>query len=159
VVPPGSEVPTTVPLASSATTTTPVATVTVPPAPDTGDVGGFPVASITIAGEPWTVAVAEGFAARARGLMGVTDLGDLDGMVFVWDGAEPRTFTMRNTLIPLDVAFFDADGRLTEVVSMVPCAEEPCPAYPSTGAVRWAVEAPPGSFDRFPPGSPIALGG
>lgn len=158
MLPPGSGVATSVPPVSS-TTATPATTETVPPAPDTGDVRGFPVTSITIAGEPWTVAVAEGFVARARGLMEVTDLGDLDGMVFVWDDAEPRAFTMRNTLIALDVAFFDADGRLIEVLSMVPCADEPCPAYPSTGAVRWAVEARPGSFDRFPLGSPIALGG
>jgi uncharacterized protein len=153
------EVTTTAAPTSTTTSVAPAITQTVPGAPDTGDVRGFPMASITIAAEPWTVAVAEGFAARARGLMEVSDLGDLDGMLFVWPEAEPRAFTMRNTLIPLDVAFFDGDGRLTEIVAMVPCTEEPCPAYPSAGAVRWAVEAPPGSFDRYPLGASIVVGG
>lgn len=114
---------------------------------------GFPVLVIRLGGEAWTVAVAADPAARGRGLMGVEDLGELDGMIFVWEDAAPRSFYMLDTLIPLDLAFFDAAGVLTEVVPMTPCEEDPCPTYTSTGPVRWAIEAIPGSFDAHPPGT------
>lgn len=114
---------------------------------------GFPVARIRLGEDTWTVAVAADDAARGRGLMGVEDLGDLDGMIFVWEDAAPRSFFMLDTLIPLEVAFFDAAGVLTEVVAMTPCPGDPCPTYPSSGPVRWAIEAVPGSFVDHPPGT------
>lgn len=138
---------------SSTTTTTTLDEV------DTGDVAGFAVSRIRIGDDEWLVAVADTPEERSRGLMGVRDLGQLDGMLFVWSAAAPRAFTMRNTLIPLDLAFFDSQGRFAELVSMVPCEAEPCPAYPSTGPARWAVEAPPGAFDGIPLGTLLDLSG
>lgn len=154
--PPGSvatSTPSPDPTSSSSSTTTPVEQV------DTGDVDGFTVRRIEIDGREWVVAVADTPEERSRGLMEVRDLGELDGMLFVWEDAAPRVFTMRNTVIPLDLAFFDVQGRFAELVSMVPCEAEPCPAYPSTGQARWAVEALPGAFDGIPLGAALDLPG
>src|SRR6266540_6580700 len=52
------------------------------------------------------VQIAETVEDRARGLMGVTKLSDGDGMAFVFDAAVTEPFWMRNTLIPLDIAFW-----------------------------------------------------
>jgi uncharacterized protein len=84
--------------------------------------------------------------ARARGLMGVTDLAGAEGMAFRY--AEPRTtaFTMRNTVLPLSIAFFDAEGQFLDAFDMEPCREEPCPSYPTPTGFSIAVEVPVGAL-------------
>ena len=123
---------------------------------DTGDVEGFEVAEIDVGDRRLLVAVADTPALRARGLMDVTDLGDLDGMLFVFDRSRPVAFWMKNTLIPLRVGYFGPDGVLFQVEAMEPCPTDDCPTYPSSGEVRWALEIP---ADRpFPPlGSTLRL--
>ena len=66
---------------------------------------------------------------RARGLMGVTDLGGLDGMVFRYDDPDRRTFWMKNTLLPLSIAFVGEDGSVVGSADMTPCRADPCPSY------------------------------
>jgi uncharacterized protein len=66
---------------------------------------------------------------RARGLMGVTDLGGLDGMAFRYDDADRRTFWMKNTLLPLSIAFVGEDGSVVGSADMTPCQADPCPSY------------------------------
>ena len=94
------------------------------------------------------LALADTPALRSRGLMGVTSLGDLDGMLFAWDAPLEVAFWMKNTLIPLDIGFFDENGTLALVVSMVPCDADPRSTYPSEGPILYALEALPGFFDN-----------
>lgn len=106
------------------------------------------------------VAASEG--TRARGLMAVTDLGGYAGMVFVWDGDTASGFWMRDTPMPLSIAFFDAEGRFVASADMSPCGDVPdCPVYPSPGTYRFAVEVPRGELGRLGvgPGSRLRLGG
>jgi len=85
---------------------------------------------------------------RSRGLMHVTDesLGGYDGMVFVFDHDAHSGFWMRNTRLPLSIAYFDAGGVLVSVADMEPCPDESatCPAYPAGGLFRYALEVPQG---------------
>lgn len=87
---------------------------------------------------------------RSRGLMEVTDddLGGYDGMVFVFEEDVSSGFWMRNTRLPLSIAYFDASGALVSQADMEPCPdEEPtCPNYPAEGAFRYAVEVPQGQL-------------
>jgi uncharacterized membrane protein (UPF0127 family) len=135
---------------SAAATTQTTAATTTAVAFDTGDVNGFVIATIQLDGTGWDVAIADDSALRARGLMQVEDLGALDGMLFVWPAEIQARFTMHNTLIPLDIAFFDANGDLLEVLQMVPCDESPCPGYGIDSPFRWALEAPSGSLTDLP---------
>lgn len=82
--------------------------------------------------------------------MGVDDLGDLDGMVFVLSEPSTTRFWMKGTLIPLDVAFFSTDGSLLGVVAMEPCTEDPCPTYGVDQSWQWAIEVPAGGFTDLP---------
>ncbi len=78
--------------------------------------------------------------------MGVENLGELDGMVFDLGAERIPSFTMRNTLIALDIVFFAADGSGVGKVEMVPCTEEPCPSYTVGRPARYALESPLGTL-------------
>ena len=105
-----------------------------------------------VAGEPWTVAVADTPELRSHGLMGVTELVGVEGMLFVFVGetmTEPVHvgFYMLNTLIPLDIWYFDHEGRLVDMLTMEPCEEEPCRTYFASGPFHYALETEVGRID------------
>ncbi len=104
-------------------------------------------ASLHIGGETLNVAVADTADERARGLMEITDLGGVDGMLFVFEESRAVTFTMRNTVIPLDVWFIDSSDTIVNTLEMVPCPGEPCPGYDSVEDVINVLETPLGMFD------------
>jgi uncharacterized membrane protein (UPF0127 family) len=85
---------------------------------------------------------------RARGLMGVTDLGRDDGMLFAFPTETENGFWMKDTLIPLDVAFWGEDGVISSIVAMEPCPEEPCPTYGASEPYVYALEMRMGWFER-----------
>jgi uncharacterized protein len=102
---------------------------------------------LEINGATLVVAVADDVGERAQGLMNVTNLGELDGMIFVFEQPRAVKFTMRNTLISLDIWFFDASGNLIGTHEMQPCVTDPCQVYESVGEVAIALETPLGAFD------------
>ena len=117
---------------------------------------GFDTVTIAIDDQQLAVAVADTSALRSQGLMGVTDLGGLDGMVFVFEMSTNGGFWMKNTPVALDIAFFDADGVFIDGFMMDPCTEDTCPGYHPSGQYKYAVEAPAGDLDFVGPGSVLA---
>lgn len=77
---------------------------------------------------------------RRMGLMGRENLDPYDGMAFVWDEPVETAFWMKDTLIPLSIAFWDEHGRIVSIIDMDPCEADPCPTYapgiPFVGAVE-----------------------
>lgn len=119
----------------------------------------FEIADIEVGGETLTVALADTPEQRNQGLRGVDGLPEaLDGMLFVFEEERFATFGMRDTLIPLDIWWFDADGQLLGSTRMEPCPSEPCPNYGSPGEVAWALETPAGE-EEFAPGETLTVGG
>ncbi|TSD88426.1 DUF192 domain-containing protein [Mycobacterium sp. KBS0706] len=57
---------------------------------------------------------------QQRGLMFREKMAPDAGMLFVFDGAEPRAFWMKNTLIPLDMIFIRTDGTIANILEKVP---------------------------------------
>ncbi|MDQ3619029.1 MAG: DUF192 domain-containing protein [Actinomycetota bacterium] len=114
---------------------------------------GFPLktAIIETNDEPvmLTVEVAETDEDRARGLMGRTSLPDDQGMVFIFFEEHFGGFWMKNTLIPLSIAFFDQDGAILDILDMKPCQKDPCPTY-DPGVSYWgALEVNRGAFEDW----------
>jgi len=116
---------------------------------------GFDATTITIDGQRMAVAVADTQELRSQGLMGVTDLGGLDGMLFVFEETTDAGFWMKNTLIPLDIAYFGRSGDYVDSFTMDPCTEDPCPVYRPSGSYRYAVEAPAGDLSFVGEGSTL----
>jgi uncharacterized membrane protein (UPF0127 family) len=94
------------------------------------------------------VDVAETAEARQKGLMGVETLPADEGMAFVFDEPTHSTFWMKDTLIPLSIAFVDENDRVIGVRDMQPCEADPCPTYGIDEPYVLAIEANLGWFDE-----------
>ena len=94
------------------------------------------------------VEVADTPEERATGLMWREDLAPYDGMVFSWSEPTESTFWMKNTLIPLSIAFWGEDGRIVEILNMEPCEADSCPSYEAGRAYVGAIEVKQGLFDE-----------
>jgi uncharacterized protein len=98
--------------------------------------------------------IADNAFERARGLMYRTALAEDRGMLFVFEGIrfifeeEQRlSFWMRNTLIPLSIAFIDSEGRIVDIQDMKPLDDDP-PHYVSAEPARYALEVNRGFFEE-----------
>ena len=89
------------------------------------------------------VEIAATEAARERGLMGRTALAEDAGMLFVFDREQPLAFWMKDTLIPLSIAYIDSNGRIVDIQDMQPLDETP---HPSAEPARYALEVNQGFF-------------
>jgi uncharacterized membrane protein (UPF0127 family) len=81
---------------------------------------------------------------RTHGLMEVPDLPDGAGMWFAYDTERAGGFWMKDTLVPLDIAYVGADGTIVDVADAEPCTSSPCPTYPPDAAYRNVLEVPNG---------------
>jgi uncharacterized membrane protein (UPF0127 family) len=95
------------------------------------------------------VEIARTSAERQRGLMNRRTLPAKAGMVFVYPQAVSNGFWMKNTLIPLDIAFYDGRGRILRIMQMTPCRADPCAVYDPGVSYRAALEVNAGSFRRW----------
>lgn len=154
-------------IATSSTTstivTTSAASVTTSSAPETtiadapqvpGPLASFAIDAIKLDGQELLVAIADTADLRRQGLMNVPALLDLDGMLFVFDADSTGGFWMRDTLIPLDIAFFDVAGTFVDGFLMEPCVTSDCPTYRASGPFRYALEMAAGEM----PANPKELG-
>jgi uncharacterized membrane protein (UPF0127 family) len=139
---PGDPVATTT--TAAATTTTATSNPAVPP-----QLADHDIDLVVVGDRLLLLAIADSPSLRSQGLMGVTDLGDLDGMLFYWRHEAHGGFWMKDTPIPLDIVWFNEDGSYAGRASMTPCMEGPCPTYNPEGDpdYRYAIEARPGDLD------------
>ena len=91
--------------------------------------------------------VADDDAERAKGLMGVTKLPPSQGMAFLFGRPSSESFWMKDTLMPLSVAFVGAGGGIVSIRDMEPCRSDPCPIYSSVTPYVMAIEANRGWFE------------
>ena len=92
---------------------------------------------------PVQVEIADTDAERQTGLSGRTTLAEDAGMLFVFDQEQPLSFWMKDTLIPLSIAYISADGRIVDIQDMQPLDETP---HPSAEPAQYALEVNQGFF-------------
>ena len=83
----------------------------------------------------------------ARGLMYRTTLAENRGMLFIFEGEQTLSFTMKNTLIPLSIAFIGSEGRIVDIQDMKPLDDDP-PSYVSARPAQYALEVNQGFFEE-----------
>ena len=159
------------PAASATTPPTSAATSTSASAPTThadreplegfGEVGFRILRAGEVVGE-WCALLAEDDDERAQGLMEQEDLRGYDGMLFAFEEPTTSSFYMRNTPLPLSIAFFAEDGELVSTADMEPCEDrEGCPLYGAEGPYVHALEVEQGDLPSLGvrPGAVLEVGG
>lgn len=105
----------------------------------------LPQAEIHVGTRAVQAEIASTPASRQHGLMGRAALPDSHGMLFVFDETDLHCFWMKDTPLPLSIAFITPQGRIISLADMQPYSEAVhCPS----AAVRYALEMPQGWFDR-----------
>jgi uncharacterized protein len=106
---------------------------------------------VELAGERYTVEIADDDAERARGLMFRDSLERGRGMLFLHEAEQPLAYWMKNTRIPLDILYFDSNRKLvSQQRDVPPCtAGDRCPPYPSRAPARYVLELNAGEAARL----------
>jgi uncharacterized membrane protein (UPF0127 family) len=99
---------------------------------------------------------------RVQGLMDVRDLKGYAGMLFRFSSDSQAGFHMRNTPMPLSIAWFNREGGFVGSADMAPCdtkATPQCQVYSAAGPYRYALEVPAGQLPLLGigPGSKLVL--
>lgn len=107
--------------------------------------GPLPVVSLK-AGSGWFLAeVAASEGSMQRGLMHRQSMDEHAGMLFSFQKADKHCMWMRNTLIPLSVAWLDGDGVVLEIQEMAPKTDQ---LHCSSKPASYALEVNQGAFER-----------
>lgn len=106
---------------------------------------------VELAGERYQVEIADDDAERARGLMFRDRLAEGHGMLFIHERERPLSYWMKNTRIPLDILYFDAQQQLVaQQRGVPPCnLDNRCPPYPSDAPARFVLELNAGEAARL----------
>ena len=99
--------------------------------------------TVKVGSTEFTVEVARTPAQHERGLMHRRALGSREGMLFVFEADQRLTFWMKDTLVPLSIAFLSQDGRILQIEDMEPLSLK---AVRSRLSARYALELPRGAF-------------
>lgn len=106
----------------------------------------LPITTLSIKGHRLAAELAATPTARGCGLSHRDQLPQNHGMLFVFPDRRPRTFWMKDTTIPLSIAFLDDSGQILNIQDMVPLQTDP--QYHSSQPARYALEVNQGWFSR-----------
>jgi uncharacterized membrane protein (UPF0127 family) len=117
-----------------------------------------PYKKIVVGKTPLRVEVADTLEKQERGLMFRQSMPENEGMLFVYKEPQEMSFWMRNTFIPLDIAFVGADGIILNIHQARPLDESVL--YRSAGSAKYVIETNQGWFSRhgIRPGDRVTFG-
>ena len=106
----------------------------------------LPKATLTLGTNSLSAQIAADDPSRERGLMSRTNLAKNEAMVFVFPQPRPVAFWMKDTPVPLSIAYVGPSGRIFEIHDLKPFDETPVPS--ASQAVTYAIEVPQGWFAK-----------
>jgi hypothetical protein len=106
----------------------------------------LPKATLTLGTNSLSAQIAADEASRERGLMSRTNLAENEAMLFVFPRPQPVAFWMKDTPVPLSIAYVGPSGRIFDIHDLNPFDETPVPS--ASEAVVYAIEVPQGWFAR-----------
>jgi uncharacterized membrane protein (UPF0127 family) len=106
----------------------------------------LPKATLTLGTNSLDTQIAADDSSRERGLMSRTNLAENEAMLFVFPRPQPVAFWMKDTPVPLSIAYVGPSGRIFEIHDLKPFDETPVPS--ASEAVVYAIEVPQGWFAR-----------
>ena len=95
---------------------------------------------LIIGDDRFDVEIADTPESRMQGLMFREYLDKDKGMLFIFDDEAERSFWMKNTKIPLDIIFIDANKNIINILTAKPCTEEICDTYDSEQPAKYVLE-------------------
>ncbi len=98
----------------------------------------------------FNVEVAETEEQKMKGLMFRKSIPKDYGMIFIYEDEDFRAMWMKNTLIPLDLVFLNAEREVVQIIPDVPpCKNDPCETYPSKKKAKFVLELNAGMSKRM----------
>jgi len=101
---------------------------------------------VVIRGQSFHIEVARTAEQKQQGLMNRKSLGDREGMIFVYETDQHLAFWMKNTTIPLTLAFLSKDGQIMQIEQLKPLSLK---SVVSERAVRYGLELPAGVLEEL----------
>jgi uncharacterized membrane protein (UPF0127 family) len=95
---------------------------------------------LMIGEQKFYVEVAQTVEERQQGLMYRETMPANQGMIFNFSNEAPRNFWMKNTLIPLDMIWIDANKTIVDIQAAEPCKVENCPIYSGAAPAQYVLE-------------------
>jgi uncharacterized membrane protein (UPF0127 family) len=88
----------------------------------------------------FNVQIADTPIEREKGLMFREEIGQKEGMLFIFQSSGNYPFWMKNTLIPLDIIWINKDGVILDIREAEPCKTDPCPIINHQGSALYVLE-------------------
>lgn len=105
----------------------------------------LPTATVQVGGHNVSVELAYTYETRQAGLMHRSSMPENSGMLFIYKDSKPRGFWMKNTRIPLSIAYANSFGEIVHIADMQPLDEK---RVPSLAPAKYALEMNQGWFER-----------
>jgi uncharacterized protein len=106
----------------------------------------LPTIRLWLGSEELEAEMARSLTEIATGMMFRTNMTDREGMLFLFASARPRSFYMRNCVVPLSAAYIDSAGIIDEIVDLNPGVEQAVPSR--SDQIKYVLEVPQGWFAR-----------
>lgn len=106
--------------------------------------------SVELGGKRFSVEIADTREKQTLGMMYRDRMRSDEGMLFIFQNEEPRSFWMKNTRIPLDILYFDKDLKMVSAsLDAQPCRVSRCPSYPSVVPAMYVLELKGGTASEL----------
>lgn len=106
----------------------------------------LPTLKVRVGSEEMVAEVCKTGVEIATGMMFRTKMAENEAMIFIFQDAAPRSFYMRNCLVPLSAAYIEPDGKIAEIVDLQ--LGDEVGVQSKTGNIQFVLEVPQGWFKR-----------